>query len=43
MAMAAHVTRVLSSGATSSLSTASLGKIIGTGLLLGVVHVLTGA
>lgn len=37
----AHGVRMLS-GEDSSLAHASLGKIIGTGLLLGVVHVLTG-
>lgn len=36
-----HTARLLS-GEDSSLSHASLGKIIGTGMLLGVVHVLTG-
>lgn len=34
--------RLLSASTASSLSHASLGKIIATGLLLGVVHVMTG-
>lgn len=37
-----HAARALSESATSSLEGASIAKIIGTGLLLGLVHVLTG-
>ncbi|DAZ93831.1 TPA: hypothetical protein N0F65_009339 [Lagenidium giganteum] len=37
----AHAARILS-GEDHSLSHASLGKIIGTGIVLGLVHVLTG-